>query len=72
MLQLTSEIGQTHGLKFNSTALMVIKFGNKIDEEKLSFYRDSIEWFNRVRHLGNIVNNELTDVMTVMQNILHL
>ena len=45
--------------KLNSTKSMGIKFGNKIDDER--FNGNSIEWFNRVRHLGNSVTNELTD-----------
>ena len=34
MVQICSEFGQNHGLKFNNTKSMGFKFGNKIDEEK--------------------------------------
>ena len=49
-------------IQFNSKKSMCIKYGEKYDCEKSQLNEEAITWVNSVKHLGNIINNDLNDI----------
>ena len=41
---------------------MCIKYGEKYDCEKAQLNEETIIWVDSVKHLGNIINNDLNDI----------
>ena len=61
MLKICSDFAHTHNIIFNSKKTMCIKYGSKLNGEKAFFNGESLSWVDKVRHLGNYVDNTCTD-----------
>ena len=62
MVKICKNFGTDFNVTFNPKKTVCIKFGSKISEsDQLFIDGHAIEWKNHVKHLGNIVNNTLTD-----------
>ena len=48
-------------IKFNSKKSMCIKYGEKYDCEKAQLNEETIIWVDSVKHLGNMINNDLNN-----------
>ena len=49
-------------LKFYSKKSMCIKYCEKYYCEKAQLNEETIIWVDSVKHLGNIINNDLNDI----------
>lgn len=62
MLRVCSQFGEEFDLKFNCKKSMGIKFGGSLEtNETISLGNEPIAWVEEVRHLGNFINNKLSD-----------
>ena len=62
MLGVCKTFADEFNVKFNPKKTTCIKFGSKISENvSLSLNGCPISWVDSVKHLGNMVNNTLTD-----------
>ena len=62
MLEICSRFAEEFNVTFNASKTMCIKFGSPVlstDQARLG--HNVIEWVNEVKHLGNIVRNDLSD-----------
>ena len=62
MLSICEEVSKEYFIKFNSEKSMCIKYGEKYDCEKSQLNQETIIWVNSVKHIGNIINNDLNDI----------
>ena len=62
MLSICEDFGKEYFIKFNSKKSMCIKYGEKYDCEKSQLNEETIIWVDSVKHLGNIINNDLNDI----------
>ena len=62
MLLICKKFDDEYNVTFNAKKMVCIKFGNKVSEyDQVVLDGATIEWANSVKHLGNIVNNTLSD-----------
>ena len=62
MLDLYNSFADMYDIKFNAMKSLGIKFGGQpIMSEVLYLGKSRIEWVSSVKHLGNYVNNDMTD-----------
>ena len=62
MLSICSKFAEEYNITFNTTKTVCIKYGSDIIEHELVKLNGcTIAWSDKVKHLGYIVNNKLTD-----------
>ena len=62
MLSICKEFGKEYFFLNYSKKSMWIKYGEKYDCQKSQLNKETIIWLNSVKHLGNIINNDLNDI----------
>ena len=62
MLSICEEFGKEYFIQFNNKKSMCIQYGEKYDGEKAQLNEETIIWVDSVKHLGNIINNDLNDI----------
>ena len=62
ILLICNNFADEFNITFNAKKTICIKFGNKVSEhDKVVLSGATIEWTNKVKHLGNMVNTTLSD-----------
>lgn len=63
MLNICGEFGRENFIMFNSKKSMAIKFGSPVENQEIILLNKlPIKWVKKTKHLGNIVNDELSDI----------
>ena len=63
MLSICTDFAKQYNIVFNAKKTMGIKFGAPVSQQDSVYLNDNIiQWRDQVRHLGNIVNSNLSDL----------
>jgi len=63
MLSICKSFAAEYNITFNAKKTMCIKFGSPVtDDDKVYLDGTSIDWVDRIKHLGNTLNVKLNDV----------
>ena len=67
MLDICNKFAAEHYLIFNSKKSLAIKYGKEVnDTEYVLLGQNRINWVDSVRHLGNYLNTQLSDITDCM------
>ena len=63
MLKLRENYATVYNVIFNSKKIVCIKFGNEVIRNEAAFLNNqSLNWNEKVRHLGNIIDKDCTEL----------
>ncbi len=67
MIKICSKFAESNCITFNSKKTLCIKYGRDVVNNETAFFKDTpLQWVNKVRHLGNLIDNSGTDYVDCM------
>ena len=64
MLKICDTFARNNSIIFNSKKTLCIKFGHPVVRNEVAIFKgESLQWVDKVRHLGNLINNTCTDLL---------